>query len=280
MSSPTTTNTPTAHDRFRQWAVAIGAVIAIAGAAIGAGAFGGTAIEEAAEGALAADATLLAPASTAFAIWSFIYAGLAAFAVYQAFPSKAADPRLRATSWWVLASMFLNAIWIGVIHAGLIWVSVVLIAVLAAVLGRLATRLAASPPSTWTQRFTTDVPMGLYLGWVVVATIANVTAAISSTLDDFQPEDGAGFAVAALAAAAVLAVAIARGLRQAPVLSISTGIALAWGLWWIAVGRLTDLPHDVATGWAAGIAAIVALSTPFAMRDYSYIGRRDPLAPE
>jgi len=280
MSSPTNTPGPTAQDRFRQWAVAIGAVITIAGATMGAGAFERTPIDQVADGALAADATLLAPASTAFTIWSFIYAGLVLFAVYQALPSKGADSRLRATSWWVLASMLLNAVWIGVIQTGLLWVSVVVIAILAGVLGRLATTLASSPPSSWTERFTTDVPVGLYLGWVVVAMIANVTAALSRELQGFKPEDGTGFAVAALVFVAVLAVVIAHGLRQAPVLSISTGIALAWGLWWIAIGRLTDMPHDIATGWAAGIAAIVALSTPFAIRDYSYIGRHDPLAPE
>lgn len=267
-------------DTVRRWSVLLGAIVAIVGGAYGSGAFGGTAIEDAAGGALAADATLLAPASAAFAIWSFIYAGLLLFAVYQLPSNHATDPRLRATSWWILASMFLNAAWIATIQVGSLGASVVVICALVAVLGVVAARLAATPPLTWAERLTTDVPVGLYLGWVVVATIADVTATISSSVDGFSAGDGAGFAIAALVVAAILSVAITRGLRASASLSIATGLGLAWGLWWIATGRLTDDPHSVAVGWAAGLAAIIALATPFAIRDFSYVGRADPLAPQ
>lgn len=269
----------TRTDTMRRLTVLVGAILAIVGATYGSGAFGGTPIAEAAGGALAADATLLAPASAAFAIWSFIYAGLVIFAVYQFLPSRATDPRLRATSWWVLASMLLNAAWIGVIQAGSLWASVVVIGALVVVLSVVAARLAATPPSTWAERLITDMPLGLYLGWVAVATIADITATIARGIDDLSAGDGTGFAVAAMVVAAALSVALARGLRNSPALSIATGAALAWGLWWIATGRLTGEPHNVAVGWAAGIAAIIAVSTPFAMRDFSYIGRKDPLAP-
>ncbi len=279
-STRSTEATLTSADTARRWTVLIGAIVAIAGAAWGSGAFGGTPIQDAAGGALAADATLLAPASTAFSIWSVIYLGLVVFAIFQFLPSHATDPRLRATSWWVLASMLLNAVWIGVIQAGWLWASVVVIAVLAAVLAVAAKRLATTPPSSWAERLTTDVPVGLYLGWVVVATLADITATIASGIDGFAPGDGVGIAIAVLVVAAALAVAIVRGLRASAALSIATGVAIAWGLWWIASGRLTDSPESVAVGWAAGLAAIIALATPFAVRDWSYIGRKDPLAPQ
>lgn len=272
-------STATGADTLRRWTVLVGAIVAVVGAAYGSGAFGGTPIEEAAGGALAADATLLAPAATAFAIWSFIYAGLVVFAGFQFMPSHATDPRLRATSWWILASMLLNAAWIGVIQLGLLWASVYVIAALVVVLSIVAARLAATPPSDWTERLTTDVPVGLYLGWVVVATIANGTAALAASADGISAGAATGLAIGTLVVAAILAVFITRGLIASPPLSIATGIALAWGLWWIATGRLTGEPHNVAVGWVAGIAAIIALSTPFALRDHSYIGRKDPLAP-
>jgi len=270
---------PAANDRVRQWTVLIGSLLAIAAAAVWSGAWGGTPIQDAAGGALAADATLVAPATSAFSIWSFIYAGLLLFAFYQLAPSRASDPRLRAIAWWVLASMVLNAVWIAVIQAGWLWASVLVIAALVAVLGVIASRLAGSPPQNWTERLTTDVALGLYLGWVVIATVANLTAAIASGLSDFSPGDGTACAIGVLVVAAVLSATLAWKLRPSPALAFATGVALAWGLWWIAVGRLTEAPDSVAVGWAAGVAAIIAFSTPFAMRDASYIGRDDPLAP-
>jgi hypothetical protein len=59
------------------------AVLATVGAAVGSGAFGGTPIAQAADGALSASATPVAPGSPAFSIWSVIYAGLLAYAVWH-----------------------------------------------------------------------------------------------------------------------------------------------------------------------------------------------------
>lgn len=279
-ATPVITNeSPTARDRVRKWIVLIGALIAVAGAVVGSGAFGGTPINEAANGALAADATLLSPSATAFTIWSFIYAGLLIFAGHQLVAAQASNPRLRAVAWWVLASMLLNAAWIGVIQAGWLWVSVLVIVALVVVLGVIARRLVLTPAQTWTERLTTDAPIGLYLGWVVVATVANVTSAVAAAISGFSAGDGAMFAVAVLVVVAALSVVITRGLRSSATLSITTGVALAWGLWWIALGRLGGSPESIPVGWIAGLAAIVALCTPFAVRDFRHVGRRDPLAP-
>ncbi len=60
-------------DGWRQVAIIVSAVVMLAASAVGSGAFGGTPIEEAADGALATDATPVAPAVPAFAIWSVIW---------------------------------------------------------------------------------------------------------------------------------------------------------------------------------------------------------------
>ena len=52
---------PRSSDRVRQVVVLVGALLAVAAAAIGSGAFGGTPIQDAAGGALSADATPVAP---------------------------------------------------------------------------------------------------------------------------------------------------------------------------------------------------------------------------
>ena len=80
-TSSTTAGTATrGGDLARQLTVAVSAVLAVIGSFIGSGAAGGTPVQDAAGGALAADATLIAPGSGAFSIWSLIYFGLLAYA--------------------------------------------------------------------------------------------------------------------------------------------------------------------------------------------------------
>lgn len=262
----TTTRTPAeagAHvpSAWLRSSIAGAALLAILGAAWGTGAFGGTPIQDAAGGALAADATLLAPASPAFGIWSAIYAGLVAFAVVQALPRLGASPRIRAMAVPLVAAMVLNAAWIAVVQAGLLWASVGVLVAIVAVLSWAASRLVRRGPAGWIEALTVDVPTGLYLGWATVATVANITAAGSVQLEA-DPEDGTYLAAAVLAAVALIAIAAIRDLAHSPVLAWSTAAAAAWGLAWIGDGRLAAAPADPIVGWAAlGAAALVLLAT-------------------
>ncbi|KRD43581.1 hypothetical protein ASE38_04975 [Cellulomonas sp. Root930] len=252
----------TTRDRVRQVTVLLGAVVAIAGAAVGSGAFGGQPIAEAAGGALSATATPLAPDSPAFSIWSLIYLGLGVFAVVQALPRQGADPRLRAVSWWVLASMLLNALWIGVVQAGSVGGSVVVIGVLLAVLAVIFVRLVRIAHTGAATSVITDTTVGLYLGWVSVATLANIAAFLA---DAGAGELGLGataWSVIVLAAAAALSVAYAVVGRTRPSVIVPIGLAMAWGLTWIGLGRTTGPVVDQTVATAAFVAAAVALLAP------------------
>ena len=88
----------TTADRRRQVSVTAAEVFCILGTLVGLGVLG-TAVEDSSEGALAADATLLAPAGPAFSIWSLVYVGLAAYTIWQWLPGPATSPRTRATGW-------------------------------------------------------------------------------------------------------------------------------------------------------------------------------------
>ena len=203
---------PTAADRRRQVAVTISEVLCVLGTLVGVGALGGTRVEESSGGALAADATLLAPAGPAFSIWSAIYLGLAAYTVWQWLPDQATDPRHRRIGWLAAASMLLNAAWLLVTQQGWIWVSVLVIAALAVVLGVLVRRLTERPSYGLAEAVIVDGTFGAYLGWVCVATCANVTAAlVSSGVDPGKPVSELA-AVAVLALAAGVAVLLARRL--------------------------------------------------------------------
>lgn len=253
---------PSSSDRLRQVVVVVGALLAMAGAAFGSGAFGGQPVEDAAGGALSADATPLAPDNPAFRIWSVIYLGLLAYAIYQALPRNGAVPRLRATGWWVLASMVLNALWIGVVQQGWVVGSVVVIAALLAVLSVLLVRLVRTDPDNAVQAVVTDGTIGLYLGWVSVATLANIAATLV-VLDVGALGLGATtWSVVVLTLAAALAVTYAVFARRRPLLAVAIGLAMAWGLAWIAVGRSSGSPLDPVVAVTAAVAAGVALLAP------------------
>jgi hypothetical protein len=242
--------------------VTLSEVACVLGTLVGIGIFG-TRVEESSGGSLAADATLLAPAGPAFSIWSVIYLGLAAYTVWQWLPSRATDPRARATGWLAAASMLLNAGWLLVTQQGWIWASVVVIVALVLVLGVLVQRLADLPdrggPAEW---LVVDGTFGLYLGWVSVATAANVAAALvaSGVPQEGRGAEWIGVAVVLVLAAVVAAVQGRVGGRWA------VAAAAAWGLSWIAVGRATDEPRSVLLAVAAAAAAVLVVVATAALR--------------
>lgn len=72
----------------------------------------------------------------------------------------------------------LNAAWILSIRFDLLWLSVPVIVVLLLVLVYAFGHCLAYPPKNVVDALVTDGTVGLYLGWVIVATAANVTAAL------------------------------------------------------------------------------------------------------
>jgi len=222
-------------DLIRQVVVLVSAILAIVGSFIGSGAAGGTPIAEAAGGALSADATPVAPDGPAFAIWSVIYAGLIAYAIWQFLPAQRTDERHRRLGYPIALSLLLNAAWILSVQFDLLWASVPIIVLLLIVLIRAFRLTLASRPKNLVETIVTDGTVGLYLGWVTIATAANVAAVLAAA-----GFDGWGFS-ADLWGAVVIAVAGAIGVglalygrgRFAPAAS------LCWGIAWVAVGRLT-----------------------------------------
>lgn len=245
------------NSRFMPIVTIVAVIAAIVLSFIGSGALGGTPVSEAAGGALSADATPFAPDGPAFSIWSVIYVGLLAYGVYQLLPAQRASVRHAELRPWAALSAVLNAAWIGVVQADSVWGSVVVIVVLLAVLVRIIMILRKTHYTTRTDALFTDGTFGLYLGWVSVATTANIAALIATTgLDTFTGWEWAAVGVLAVVVIIGLGLAVYTRGRIAPALSIS------WGLSWVAVARTSGDFESSILVWAAAIAAgLVLLGT-------------------
>ncbi len=233
--------------------VVASAVVAVVVSFLGSGAWIGTPIAEAAGGALSATSTLVAPAGPAFSIWSVIYTGLIAYAIWQLLPGR--TTRHDALRGPIVASMLLNPAWILTIQLGQVWLSVIVIVALLAVLVRVFVLLQQHRPEGVADAVISDGTFGLYLGWVCVATIANVSAWLVSL---GITAGATTWAVVVLAVAALVGVTLARYSNGA----IAPMLAIVWGLGWLAQGRLGGELTNTTVGWTAVVAAvIVAVAT-------------------
>lgn len=250
-------STPVLTSLLTTAAIAVAIVVAF----IGSGALGGTPISEAAGGALSADATPIAPAGPAFSIWSVVYLGLVGYAVLQILPAARRSSRHAALRPWAAVSALLNAAWIWTVQLGSVTASVAVILLLLIVLARILVLLVRMPPQHWFDTLLTDGTFGLYLGWVCVATVANVSAWIATWgVGTFAGWEAAAAGLVGVAALIGIGTAIWTHGRVAPAL------ATAWGLAWIAVGRSTGPLESPVVVWGAGISAGVLLIATAVLR--------------
>lgn len=249
------------NDRIRQLVVTVSAIAMVVGALFGTGLLG-QAVEESGGGSLSDQATLVAPDGPAFSIWSVIYAGLIAYTIWQWLPFRATTPRARATGWLAAVSMLLNAAWLLVTQFDWIWASVVVILALVVTLGALAQVMNRTPLTSKrntaegvVDRIVVDGTFGLYLGWSSIATVANITAALVNSGVDPDQDVAELWALGVLIVAGLIGIVLALVLRG----RLTIGIALSWGLSWIAIGRLNGEPESAMTGITAAIVAAVVL---------------------
>lgn len=243
-------------DRVRRIVVALTVAGAVIAAVFGSGLLGGTPMPEAAGGAFAADATVLAPAGFAFAIWSVIYLGLVGYALWQLVPSQGAKPLHRAVGYGVAASALLNAVWIMCVQAWRIAESFVIIVILLGVLLVTFVRACRRPRrGTIAEIVLVDGMIGLYLGWVTVAAAANLAAWLAAVgMNEWAEAPGTPGVITLIVAGVVAVFTAWRGGRWAP------AVATAWGLVWIAVGRWSEDPAAPAVAATAVILAVLVLA--------------------
>lgn len=257
------------RDLTRQIVVLSATSFMLIAAMVGTGLFGGTAVQDLQGGALDADASYLAPGRSAFSIWSVIYVGLIAYAIWQALPGQRENPRQRALGWWVAISCVLNGLWLVTAQYLTLGLTVAAIVLLLLALAwtfhrAVTTRL---PSDGVVDALLLDGVTGLHLGWVALATVANATAWLTSIGDDSWRSAATAWGIAVLVVVAAVGVATARysGWRIAP------GLAMGWGLTWIGVARLTSEPSSASIGWTALAAAVVVALPPLLISALRYL---------
>jgi hypothetical protein len=116
------------------------------------------------------------PAGYVFAIWGLIYLGLLAYGIYQALPAQRENPRLRRAAVPFIAGSVANIVWLFFWHYGQLALSVVAMLTLLASLILVYLMLGVNQVKVSTgERWLVHLPFSIYLGWISVATIANIT---------------------------------------------------------------------------------------------------------
>jgi len=246
-------------DLLRQIAVISAMFFMIIAAAVGTGALGGTPVQDLQNGALDADGSFLAPARPAFSIWSAIYVLLIVYTVWQALPRQRATARQRGIGWWVALTMVLNGVWLVTAQFATLPLTVLMIFVLAAALAVTFHRTVTIPAESVVDAILIDGTTGLHLGWVTLASVANTAAWLTASGFEVAAPDVWGIVVLIVVAIIGVAFALLSGGRFAP------GLAIAWGLSWLAVGRLSGDPASVPIGITALVVAVIVIAAPIVL---------------
>ncbi len=198
------------------------------------------------------------PAGYVFAIWGVIYLGWIAFVVYQALPAQRENPRLQRIGWLFALGCVANASWIFLWHYEYFPLTAVVMLSLLALLIAIYLRLDIGRQRVSTvEKWCVDIPFSLYLGWICVATIANVTDLLYYWKWDALGIAPETWAVIMLLAATAIALAVA--LTRADVAFL---LVIVWSFAGIAV-KQGSVPLVANTAWV--MAALAVLMIPFGL---------------
>ena len=116
------------------------------------------------------------PDSYAFSIWTLIYFGLVFFVIYS-FIKKHNNDFVLKIGWWFAFSCFANIMWILVWLSDFIGFSVIIMMLLLFSLYKIITILKINIfKFTKEQIRYVHLPFSIYIGWVTIALLANISA--------------------------------------------------------------------------------------------------------
>ena len=201
---------------------------------------------------------MFTPAGFTFAIWSLIYLLLAVFVVYQALPAQRGNGQLARISPWFQLGCAANVIWIFTWHNEWIGVTLLLMVILLVSLVRIYRLLdivdAAAPAAS---RWLVQLPFSVYLGWISVATIANVSAMQSALGWNELALEEVSWTLLKLAVAGALGAIMT--LRRN---DIAYGLVIGWAAFGIGAGQAA---HPAVAGAAFTMSLVILAIATFSV---------------
>ena len=201
--------------------------------------------------------TLVTPAGYVFSIWGIIYILLGAFVIYQALPSRSSRGFTEKIGWLFVLSSIVNIVWIFFWQFEYLVVSVVLIFLLLATLIAIYVRLGVGKSKVGLDdRLAVHLPFSVYLGWITVASIANVATALVSL-----NWDGAGISPEIWA---ILVVAVALVITTLMLITrkdIGYSLVIIWAFVGIAAKQSGNQTIVLLTEISAVIVAVMLIAT-------------------
>ena len=191
------------------------------------------------------------PAGYVFSIWGVIYLGWIAFIIFQFRRAQKASRRMRLLGYWFALSCLFNAAWLFCWHYERFGLSVlVMLALLASLIVSYVRLNIGRAHVGAAERWSVDIPFGLYLGWVSVATVANISSYLYFIHWDGFGIAPQGWAVIMLAVASLLGLGMALTRRDTAFLFV-----LVWAFVGIAVKQsATALVANAA--WTAAVLSL------------------------
>ncbi len=168
---------------------------------------------------------LFTPTGITFSIWGLIYLLLLGYTIYQFKTSKnkeqtASFAKIRKV--YILTSLA-NICWIFAWHYQIIWLSVLFMLTLLISLMSIVSTMSNQKYSLKENLFV-YIPFSIYLGWITIATIANITVFLVSI-----QWDGFGISENIWTITVLLAGVIVGIIRMLQYKNIYYGLVLVWG---------------------------------------------------
>jgi hypothetical protein len=210
---------------------------------------------------------LFTPAGFTFSIWGVIYTALLVYIVFQArslFKGKPAlaDNVIEEVAPWFLLSCVCNMLWIVLWHYQFIMYSVVvMLGILYSLIQVVARIYRNERMGGLYKKLFFKIPFGLYLGWILVATVANVT----TLLVDIG-WDGFGFSELFWTIIMIVTATFIAAFAASKLNNIFIGLSVIWALFGIVSKRFDRIevePFEVLPYLGIGCMVILAAALFF-----------------
>lgn len=207
-----------------------------------------------------ANPTLITPAGYVFSIWGIIYVLLGIFVVYQALPSQAAKDYHAEVGWLFVLSSLFNIVWLFLWQYEYLSLSVVLMFLLLATLIAIYLRLnIGKSKAALREKLAVHLPFSVYLGWITIASIANVSVTLVSVNWDGFGISQETWAVLIIAIALLITLLVTATRKDA-----AYGLVIIWALLGIAA-KQSGYPNIVMTTEISAIIIAIALALSIAV---------------